>query len=99
MYASNFGPGQKWVPGIVTKESDTLIQVQLEDGRKISRNLDHARIKHDHSETPATSASTVMENLPQSITPVVTPVGTTNTNERVQPGSAETPNETMHWYI
>ena len=99
VYVSNFGPGQKWVPGIVTKESDTLIQVQLEDGREIRRHLDHARIKHDHSETPATSAtSTVMENLPESITPVVTPAGTTTTKEAVQPGSEQTPNEIMPRY-
>ena len=52
VYARNYGPGPKWLPGqLVESEGSMMFQLQLADGRVIRRHADqlrsHARIQDE----------------------------------------------------
>ena len=50
VYVRNFGPGPKWLPGVVTRITGPLSYVALlNDGRELRRHVDHMRIKNNKS--------------------------------------------------
>ena len=47
VYAKNYGPGPKWLPGVVRRrEGSMLFEVHLDDGRIIRRHADQLRPCH-----------------------------------------------------
>ena len=44
VYVRNYGPGPKWLPGVVVKlQGSVLLEVRLEDGRIVRRHVDQLR--------------------------------------------------------
>ena len=51
VYARNYGPGEKWLPGVVVKlEGSVLVHVRLTDGRIVRRHLDQLHPREGKSE-------------------------------------------------
>ena len=68
VYARNFGPGQKWLPGtIVATTGPVSYHVLLEDGRVWRRHQDHMRqrwekqVSSRETESPITPLVTISE--------------------------------------
>ena len=48
MYAKNYGPGQRWLPGkVVEMEGSVMCSVELTDGRIVRRHFDQLRVRID----------------------------------------------------
>nr|XP_037272788.1 uncharacterized protein K02A2.6-like [Rhipicephalus microplus] len=43
VFARNFRPGPAWLPAVVTEQRTSSMNVLLEDGRRLTRHLDHIR--------------------------------------------------------
>lgn len=43
VFARNFRPGPAWLPAVVTEQRTSSMDVLLEDGRRLTRHLDHIR--------------------------------------------------------
>ncbi|KAL1478354.1 hypothetical protein MTO96_035070 [Rhipicephalus appendiculatus] len=47
VFARNFRPGPAWLPAVVTEQCTSSMHVLLEDGRRLTRHLDHIRQPHE----------------------------------------------------
>ncbi|KAL1446433.1 hypothetical protein MTO96_028826 [Rhipicephalus appendiculatus] len=47
LFARNFRPGPAWLPAVVTEQRTSSMDVLLEDGRRLTRHLDHIRQPHE----------------------------------------------------
>ena len=45
VFVSNFGPGPKWLPGRSLQDAETVVAVNMEDGRQVRRHADHIRTR------------------------------------------------------
>ncbi|KAL1470297.1 hypothetical protein MTO96_024363 [Rhipicephalus appendiculatus] len=47
VFARNFRPGPAWLPAVVTEQRTSSMDVLLEDGRRLTRHLDHICQPHE----------------------------------------------------
>ncbi|KAL1437229.1 hypothetical protein MTO96_048949 [Rhipicephalus appendiculatus] len=47
VFARNFRPDPAWLPAVVTEQRTSSMDVLLEDGRRLTRHLDHIRQPHE----------------------------------------------------
>lgn len=43
VFTRNFRPGPSWIPAVVTRQHNSQVELQLDDGRQWTRHLDHVR--------------------------------------------------------
>lgn len=70
VYVRNFGQGDTWIPGIVTAKLKSLsYEVELENGKRLRRHLDHIRSRTDtevDTQIPSSHSSTTWADSVQS---------------------------------
>lgn len=78
VFVKNFGPGKRWLPGILLRMSGPRsFMVKLWDGRVVRRHLDHLRKRAVTVVRTTEGANDVMGDLDVSqpaLTPVITPL-------------------------
>ena len=94
VYAKNYGPGPKWLPGVVVElEGSVLVQVRLADGRMVRRHVDqlHPRVgemeengssQHQRSEEGDNAIDTEPEIPTSDSTPSTEPPPASTENDQ-----------------
>ena len=87
VFLKNFGPGSKWLPGIILDTSGPVsFNIQLEDGRQRRCHQDHLRMRGTSEETSSE------ENLPEDSIPVFSSTeGAVGTNVTLSPTAEISP--------
>lgn len=69
VYAMNYGPGSKWLPGkVIGLEGSVVYSIELEDGRKVKRHADQLRsrqsgqLKRNKNNTQADEENTTCDD-------------------------------------
>lgn len=56
VFVSNFSSSPKWLPGRSLQTSDTMVEVALDDGRRVRRHADHVRARYEETQATALSS-------------------------------------------